>query len=40
LRFTFDPATDISPLWSPDGKTIVFSLDRGGQFDLYTKAAG
>jgi Tol biopolymer transport system component len=39
LRFTFDPATDISPLWSPDGKTIVFSLDRGGQFDLYTKAA-
>jgi serine/threonine protein kinase/Tol biopolymer transport system component len=39
-RFTFDPAVDISPLWSPDGKTIVFSSDRGGQFDLYTKAAG
>jgi Tol biopolymer transport system component/predicted Ser/Thr protein kinase len=39
-RFTFDPGTDIQPLWSPDGKTIVFSSDRGGQFDLYTKAAG
>src|SRR5207245_5489531 len=39
-RFTFDPATDIQPIWSPDGKTIVFSSDRGGQFDLYTKAAG
>jgi Tol biopolymer transport system component len=39
-RFTFDPATDVQPLWSPDGKTIVFSSDRGGQFDLYTKAAG
>ncbi|HJW14362.1 MAG TPA: protein kinase [Thermoanaerobaculia bacterium] len=39
-RFTFDPASDISPLWSPDGKTIVFSSDRGGQYDLYTKAAG
>jgi Tol biopolymer transport system component len=39
-RFTFDPATDVEPLWSPDGKTIVFSSDRGGQFDLYAKAAG
>jgi eukaryotic-like serine/threonine-protein kinase len=39
-RFTFDPAEDVRPLWSPDGKTIVFSSDRGGQFDLYTKAAG
>jgi Tol biopolymer transport system component len=39
-RFTFDPADDISPLWSTDGKTIVFSSNRGGQFDLFTKAAG
>jgi Tol biopolymer transport system component/predicted Ser/Thr protein kinase len=39
-RFTFDPATDIEPIWSPDGKTIVFSSDRGGMVDLYTKAAG
>ena len=39
-RFTFDPATDVEPLWSPDGKTIVFSSDRTGRFDLYAKAAG
>jgi Tol biopolymer transport system component/predicted Ser/Thr protein kinase len=38
-RFTFDPAFDVYPLWSPDGKTIVFSSDRGGQFDLFTKTA-
>ncbi|HEV8119213.1 MAG TPA: protein kinase, partial [Thermoanaerobaculia bacterium] len=39
-RFTFDPSMDDSPLFSPDGKTIVFSSNRGGVFDLYTKAAG
>ena len=37
-RFTFDPADDVSPLWSPDGTTIVFSSNRNGsQFDLYMK---
>ena len=36
-RFTFDPAEDFSPVWSPDGKEIVFSSWRQGFGDLYRK---
>jgi Tol biopolymer transport system component len=38
-RFTFDPADDDNPLWSPDGKGLVFSSTRTGQRKLYTKPA-
>jgi len=38
-RFTFDPASDDFPTWSPDGKNIVFSSNRSGQTDLYIKLA-
>jgi Tol biopolymer transport system component len=38
-RFTFDPARDDYPVWSPDGKNIAFSSNRGGQLDLYIKPA-
>lgn len=34
-RLTDHPAFDSSPVWSPDGKKIVFSSDRSGVIDLY-----
>jgi Tol biopolymer transport system component len=36
-RFTFDPANDECPIWSPDGTRIIFSSSRRGHLDLYEK---
>jgi serine/threonine protein kinase/Tol biopolymer transport system component len=36
-RFTFDPAFDGWPIWSPDGSRIVFGSGRKASFDLYQK---
>ena len=38
-RFTFDPARDLAPIWSPDGSRIVFGSVRNGPPDLYVKPA-
>ncbi len=38
-RLTFDPADDLNPMWSPDGKHIAFSSNRKGHRDIYLKAA-
>jgi TolB protein len=35
LRVTISKALDISPSWSPDGKTIAFSSWRSGYQDVY-----
>lgn len=36
-RFTFDPARDNSPVWSPDGSQIIFRSDRAGRYRFYEK---
>jgi Tol biopolymer transport system component len=38
-RFTFDPAIDEYPFWSPDGSHIVWASTRDGVGNLYQKAA-
>jgi eukaryotic-like serine/threonine-protein kinase len=38
-HFTFDPANDFYPVWSPDGSRIVWGSNREGMYDLYWKAA-
>ena len=35
-RLTANKANDIKPLWSPDDKSIAFSSDRYGNYDVYT----
>ena len=36
-RFTTDAADDVVPVWSPDGRRVVFSSNRTGVHDLYVK---
>ena len=38
-RFTFDPAIEYHPVWSPDGSRIAYSSNRKLHFDLYVKSA-
>jgi len=39
-RLTFGSASDGDPVWSPDGRQIVFDSTRKGQFDLFRKTVG
>jgi serine/threonine protein kinase len=38
-RFTFDPADDAQPTWSPDGNRIIFRSQREGSYTLYEKSS-
>ncbi|MEX2662104.1 MAG: protein kinase, partial [Vicinamibacterales bacterium] len=38
-RFTFDPAPELNPLWSPEGRRIVYTSRAKGPGDLYMKDA-
>lgn len=39
-RFTFDPSVEVCSLWSPDGTRIIFSSNRSGVFNAYSKNSG
>ena len=36
-RFTFDPADETGPLWSPDGSRIAYDVVHNGVVDVYQK---
>ncbi len=40
VPLTIHEAQDMMPVWSHDGKTLAFSSDRYGNFDVYTMPAG
>src|SRR5262249_19619120 len=37
MKFTTDMSNETSPMWSPDGRQVIFSSDRGGAPDLFSK---
>jgi DNA-binding winged helix-turn-helix (wHTH) protein len=36
-RITFDEGLQSDPTWSPDGRYIAYSSDRGGKFDIWVQ---
>jgi TolB protein len=40
VQITWDPARDMSPSWSPDGGSLAFMSDRGGNEDIWVWSFG
>jgi serine/threonine protein kinase len=38
-RFTFNPASDAFPVWTPDGRRLVFGSLLSGPYNIYWQAA-
>jgi serine/threonine-protein kinase len=38
-RATFDPANDYYPVWTPDGRRLIFSSSRTGVRNLFSQAS-
>jgi tRNA A-37 threonylcarbamoyl transferase component Bud32 len=38
-RVTFDPAADFAPLWTPDGRRLIFFSQRGSEPGLFWQRA-
>jgi len=36
-RLTFDDGLQIGATWSPDGRFIAYSSNRGGKFDIWVQ---
>ncbi len=36
-RLTFDEARDLYPVWSPDGRYVYFTSNRGGKWGIFRK---
>ena len=39
-RVTLDPAVETDPVWSPDGRELLFASQRAGKFELFQKLVG
>ena len=40
IRLTFDAGLQSEPTWSPDGRMIAYSSERGGNFDIWVQQPG
>ena len=39
VRLTFDPGPDQMPVWTPDGRSVLWGAQRAGKNQIYRKRA-